>query len=151
MARFTHPSISSIGDTENGTWSIEGGTIGDGAVQPTFTGTPMFSGGYNKFDSLCHFHIDVDMDNITNFGSGQYYVKLPFPAKNNYILSDGGLHDISTSTEYQILGHVSAGSDILNLLTIVSNGKHAPFNSGVPVNLSTMDNFHIAGMYEVLI
>lgn len=151
MARFTHPTISETGDTENGTWSIEGGTTGDGAVQPTFSGAPMFSGGYNKFDSLCHFHIDVDMDNITNFGSGQYYVKLPFPAKNNYVLSDGGLHDISTSTEYQILGHVSAGSDILTLLTIVSNGKHAPFNSGVPVSLSTEDNFHIAGMYEVLI
>ena len=151
MARFTHPSISSIGDTANGTWSIEGGTIGAGSSQPTFTGPPMFSGGYNKLDSLCHFHIDVDMDNITNFGSGQYYVKLPFTSKNNYILSDGGLHDISASDEYQVLGHVTAGSDILTLLSIASNGKHVPFTKSVPVNLSTADNFHIAGTYEVLI
>lgn len=150
MARFTHPTISSIGDTADSTWIVDGGTTGAGAVSPTFNGAPMFSGGYNKFDSLCHFHIDVDMDNITNFGSGQYYVKLPFPAKNNYILSDGGLHDISANDEYQILGHVTAGSDILTLLSIASNGKHVKFTNSVPVNLSTADNFHIAGMYEVL-
>lgn len=151
MARFTHPSIGSTGETADGTWTIEGGTTGDGAVQPTFSSDPMFSGGYNKFDSLCHFHIDVDMDNITNFGEGQYYVKLPFPAKNNYILSDGGLHDISTGNEYQVLGHVSAGSDILTLLSIASNGKHVPFTHNVPVTLSAQDNFHIAGIYEVSI
>jgi hypothetical protein len=150
MARFTHPSISSTGDTTDNTWVVEGGTIGDGAVSPTFNGAPMFSGGYNRSDSLCHFHIDVDMDNITNFGSGQYYVKLPFPSKNNYVLSDGGLHDISTGDEYQILGHVNAESDILTLLSIASNGKHVPFTKSVPVNLAIADNFHIAGMYEVL-
>lgn len=150
MARFTHPSIGSVGDSSNNTWTVEGGTTGDGAVQPTFDGDPLFSGGYNRFDSICHFHIDVDMDNITSFGSGQYYVKLPFPAKNNYVLSDGGLHDISANDEYQVLGHVIAGSDILTLLSIISNGKHAPFTSSVPVNLSTADNFHIAGFYEVL-
>lgn len=151
MARFTHPGIGSTGETADGTWTIEGGTTGDGAVQPTFSGTPMFSGGYNRFDSLCHFHIDVDMDNITNFGEGQYYVKLPFPAKNNYVLSDGGLHDISTQNEYQVLGHVSAGSDILTLLSIASNGKHVHFTHNVPVTLDIQDNFHIAGFYEVAV
>jgi hypothetical protein len=150
MARFTHPTISSTGDTADNTWTIEGGTTGAGSVQPTFNGIPMFSGGYNKFDSLCHFHIDVDMDNITNFGSGQYYVKLPFASKNNYSLSDGCLHDISTNDEYQVIGHVVAGSDILTLLSIASNGKHVPFTSSVPVNLANQDSFHIAGMYEVL-
>ena len=151
MARFTHPSIGSTGETAEGTWTIEGGTTGPGAVQPTFSSAPMFSGGYNRFDSLCHFHIDVDMDNITNFGDGQYYVKLPFAAKNNYILSDGGLHDISTGNEYQVLGHVSAGSDILTLLSIASNGKHVPFTHNVLVTLSIQDNFHIAGFYEVAV
>lgn len=151
MARFTHPSIGSTGETADGTWTIEGGTTGDGAVQPTFSGTPMFSGGYNRFDSLCHFHIDVDMDNITNFGDGQYYVKLPFASKNNYVLSDGGLHDISTGNEYQVLGHVSAGSDVLTLLSIASNGKHVPFTNNVPVTLAIQDNFHIAGFYEVAV
>jgi hypothetical protein len=150
VARFTHPSISSSGETADGTWTVEGGTTGPGAVSPTFNGAPMFSGGYNLINPLCHFHIDVDMDNITNFGSGQYYVKLPFPSKNNYVLSDGGLHDISGNDEYQILGHVVAGSDVLTLLSIASNGRHVNFTSSVPVNLSTADNFHIAGLYEII-
>lgn len=147
MARFTHPAISSGGSTENNTWVIEGGTTGAGAVQPTFSGEPLFSGAWTRVEDLVFFNIDVDMDNITNFGSGQYYVKLPFAAKYNYLLSNGCVHDISTGNEYAVLGHVVAGSDILTLLTTTSNGQQNPFTSGVPFNLAVADNFHIAGTY----
>jgi hypothetical protein len=109
----------------------------------------MFSGEWLLVGKLCHFSIDVDMDNITSFGSGQYYVKLPFPSKQNYLMSDGCLHDISTGDEYAVLGHVQAGSDTLSLLTTTSNGKQNPFNSGVPVNLSQQDSFHISGTYII--
>lgn len=145
MARFTHPAIGSSGSSDAGTWEIEGGTLG---TQPTFNGAPLFSGKWTRFDNIVHFSIDVDMDNITSFGTGQYFVKLPFASKLNYLLSNGCLHDISANNEYAILGHVQAGSDILTLLTTTSNGKQNPFEDGVPVNLSTNDNFHIAGTYE---
>lgn len=145
MARFTHPALGNTASSEDGTWIIEGGTLG---TQPTFNGSPMFSGRWTRFDNLVHFSIDVDMDNITSFGTGQYYVKLPFASKSNYLLSNGCLHDISTGDEFAILGHVQAGSDILTLLTTTSNGKQNPFTNSVPVNLSTADNFHIAGTYE---
>lgn len=147
MARFTHPAIGSSASTADGTWTIEGGTTGAGATQPTFGGTPMFSGSWNRLDNVINFNIDVDMDNITSFGSGQYFVKLPFVSKYNYLLSNGCLHDISTNDEYAILGHVLAGSDILTLLSTASNGKQVHFTHNVPVNLSTADNFHIAGTY----
>jgi hypothetical protein len=125
---------------------VEGGTDG---TQPTFSGDPLFSGSYTKIGNLVHFAIDVDMDNITGFGTGQYYVKLPFAAKRNYIVSDGCLHDISANDEYSILGHVIAGSDTLTLLSVASNGKQVPFTHNVPVTLSTADNFHIAGTYQI--
>jgi hypothetical protein len=125
---------------------VQGGTSG---TQPTFSGAPLFSGSYTKIGNLVHFAIDVDMDNITSFGTGQYYVKLPFAAKRNYIVSDGCLHDISANDQYAILGHVLAGSDRLNLLSVASNGKQVPFTHNVPVNLSTADNFHIAGTYQI--
>jgi hypothetical protein len=125
---------------------VEGGTDG---TQPTFSGAPLFSGSYTKIGNLVHFAIDVDMDNITSFGTGQYYVKLPFPAKRNYIVSDGCLHDISTNDEYSVLGHVVAGSDTLTLLSVASNGRQVPFTHNVPVTLSTADNFHIAGTYQI--
>jgi hypothetical protein len=123
-----------------------GGTTG---TQLTFNGPPLFTGTYTKIGNIVHFAIDVDMDNITNFGTGQYYMDLPFKAKRNYLLSDGCLHDISTGDEYAILGHINAGSNRLTLLATASNGRQVPFEHNVPVTLSTADNFHIAGTIEI--
>lgn len=123
-----------------------GGALG---TQPTFNGTPLFSGTYTKIGDIVHFAIDVDMDNITDFGTGQYYMDLPFAARRNYLFSDGCLHDISTGDEYAILAHINAGTNRITLLTTASNGRQVPFEHNVPVTLSTADNFHIAGTYEI--
>ena len=149
MARFTHPSIWLSGSTDNGTWTIEGGTLSN--PQPTFTGDPLFTGHYSVVGNLCHFAIDVDMDNITSFGTGQYYMKLPFPANHNIILSDGCLHDDSTGNQYAILGHVVEGSDIMTLFSTASNGQHTPFSDSdnTPIKLAVADSFHIAGTFEI--
>jgi hypothetical protein len=128
------------------TFTVAGGTLG---TQPTFTGAPLFTGSYTKIGNLCHFQIDVDMDNITSFGTGQYYMTLPFPAEHNYLVSDGCLHDISASDQYSVMGHVVAGSSQLRLLSVASNGKHVPFQHNVPVTLAVADNFHVAGTYEI--
>lgn len=148
MARFTHPAIGSGGSSEAGSWIIEGGTTGAGAVQPTFDGDPLFSGRWKGLDNFVHFAIDVDFDNILTFGTGQYYMKLPYPAKSNYLFSDGCVHDISTGNDYSILAHVNAGSDIIELLSTTSNGRQVPFTDKVPFTLNVADNFHIAGNYE---
>jgi hypothetical protein len=132
------------------TYTVTGGTTG---TQPTFSGSPLFTGSYVKTGVLCHFRIDVDFDNITSFGTGQYYLKLPFPSKHNYQLSDGCLHDISTGREYPISGHVLANSDDLYLQSIDSQGNSAfniDFTYNNPVTLATADNFHVAGTYIVL-
>lgn len=123
--------------------------IGTAGTQLTFNGTPLVTGSYNRIGNIVHFAIDVDMDNITNFGTGQYYIDLPFPARRNYLLSDGCLHDISTGDEYAILGHILAGSNRLTLLSTASNGRQVPFEHNVPVTLNVADNFHIAGTYEI--
>ena len=127
-------------------FTVAGGTLG---TQPTFTGAPLFTGSYTKLGNLCHFQIDVDMDNITSFGTGQYYMTLPFPAEHNYLVSDGCLHDISANDQYSVMGHVVAGSNQLRLLSVASNGKHVPFTHNVPVTLAVADNFHVAGTYEI--
>lgn len=146
MARFTSPISLRTGSTADGTWTIEGGTLG---TQPTFSSDPLFSGEYTALDGLCRFSIDVDMDNITSFGTGQYFVKLPFASKTNLLLSDGCLHDISANDQYAILGHVNAGSDVLELYSVASNGRHVPFEHNVPVTLDVADNFHIAGTFQI--
>lgn len=128
-------------------FTVEGGTSG---TQPTFTGSPLFSGSYIRNGDLVHFQIQVDMDNITGFGTGQYYVELPFTSKYGYKFRGGCLHDISTGKDYEIGGHVAAGSSTLQLgTTDTQSGAvfDTPFTSTVPVTLSTADDFHIAGTY----
>lgn len=128
-------------------YEVEGGTAG---TQPIFNGEPLFSGSYIKTGKLVHFQIQVDMDNITNFGTGQYYVKLPFTSKYGYMFRTGCLHDFSTGREYHISGHVYAGSDTMELFTSDTQGNSLydfPFTSVEPVTLNAADNFHIAGTY----
>lgn len=127
---------------------VGGGTDG---TQPTFTGDPLFSGTYVRtVGGLVHFQIQVDMDNITGFGTGQYYVTLPFNAKYGYNFRDGCYHDISTGIDYHVSGHVFAGSNLLQLNTSVKVGgsvEDNPFTSTNPVALHAEDNFHISGCY----
>jgi hypothetical protein len=132
----------------NVAYQPSGGTDG---TQPTWTGTPI-TGSFNRFGNMVHFNIQVDFDTITSFGTGQYYLTLPFPARVPYQFRDGCLHDISTGRDYHISGHVNEDSDILELFTTDLTGQNLydfPFTPTVPVTLSTEDNFHIAGTYEI--
>ena len=150
MARFRDPRLTNLtGSSDDGSWVIEGGTLSN--PQPTFSGDPLFTGHYTVIGNLCHFAIDVDMDNILTFGTGQYYMKLPFASNHNIVLSDGCLHDDSTGNQYAILGHVVEGSDIMTLFSIGSNGQHIPFSDSdnQPIKLQTVDSFHIAGNFEI--
>lgn len=123
---------------------VNGGTLG---TQPTFNGDPLFSGSYVKHGPMVHFQIQVDMDNITSFGTGQYFVDLPFPAKYGYQVKDGCLHDVSTGRQYAIGGHVYAGESRLSLSFTNSSGQDEVFDHNSPVGLAVEDNFHIAGTY----
>ncbi len=130
-------------------YQVEGGTLG---TQPTFDGAPLFTGSYTRFGNMVHFSVNVEMDNITGFGTGQYYVTLPFSARFAYQFSEGCLHDVSTGRDYPIFGHVLPGSNQLYLKSIDAAGNTAfniPFTSTVPVTLTTADNFHIAGTYQI--
>ena len=128
-------------------FTVAGGSAG---TAPTFNGAPLFSGSYIKTGDLVHFQIQVDMDNITNFGTGQYYVDLPFPSKYGYKFREGCLHDISTGKDYEIGGHVLPGESRVTLTsTDTQSGTvfDIPFTSTAPVTLTTADNFHVSGTY----
>jgi hypothetical protein len=125
-------------------FAVVGGTL---ETQPTFTGAPLFTGSYVKHGPMVHFRIDVDMDNITNFGSGQYYMNLPFTPKYNYQFTTGCFHDISTGNQYGIGGHVFAGNVQMRLTFTNSNGQDEAFDHNSPVTLNAADNFHISGDY----
>jgi hypothetical protein len=128
-------------------FTVVGGSVGS---QPTFTGAPLFTGSYVQTGPMVHFRIDVDFDNITSFGTGQYYLDLPIPSKYNYQFASGCYHDISTERDYPIFGHVLAGESRLYLKSIDASGNTAfnvPFSSTTPVTLHAEDNFHVSGDY----
>jgi hypothetical protein len=125
-------------------FTVNGGTLG---TQPTFDGAPLFSGSYVKNGPLVHFQIQVDMNNITGFGTGQYYVDLPLVPKYGYQFKNGCYHDISTGKQYAIGGHVYAGNSQMLLSFTDSNGQDADFDYNSPITLNAADNFHIAGSY----
>lgn len=145
MSRFLNPPVVSTAvDSE---FTVSGGSLG---TQPTFSGDPLFEGSYIKIGSQVHFQIFVNFTNITSFGTGQYYLELPFEAKYPYQFAAGCLHDISTGTDYPIFGHVIAGETQMVLKSIDSHSNSAfnvPFTSTAPVTLATADNFHISGSY----
>jgi hypothetical protein len=133
--------------TDNTSFTVAGGTTGN---QPTFSGSPLFTGSYVKIGSQVHFQIQVEFDNITSFGTGQYYLDLPFTSKYSYQFSSGCLHDVSTGIEYPIFAHVTAGSNRVYLQSIDSQGNSSyqvDFTYNNPITLTVADNFHVSGNY----
>lgn len=129
------------------TYTVTGGTAG---TQPTFTGDPMFYGQYVRVGDLVHFEVHVDFDNITSFGTGQYFVSIPFPGAEAIMVRGGCLHDANTGTQYHISGHADKGTSTLQLFTTDRQGNRIydfPFEQGEPITLTTADNFHISGDY----
>jgi hypothetical protein len=125
-------------------FDVVGSTNG---TQPTFNGDPLFYGTYVKNGPVVTFQIRVDFDNITNFGTGQYCVHLPFTSRYATMIRGGCLHDDSTGKQYHIGGHVFANGDVLWLSYTASNGQDESFTHNSPINLAVEDNFHISGTY----
>ena len=147
-SRISNLERNTTGYGVNTDYQPEGGTSG---TQPTFSG-PVIFGSFNRFGNMVHFSILVDFDNISTFGSGQYYLTLPYPARVAYQFRDGCLHDDSDGTEFQMSGHVFAGEDVLwlNFADKVASGvQDALFTATTPITLTTQDSFHIAGTYEI--
>jgi hypothetical protein len=141
----SYDEVARVGDLgEDTAFAVVGGALGDA---PTFDGDPLFTGSYVKTGPMVHFRIDVDMDNITDFGSGQYYVDLPFPAKYNYHFRNACLHDVSMPRQFGLSGHVFAGESRVTLFYTDTSGQDVAFDYNSPALLTTSDNFHIAGDY----
>lgn len=148
MARFTDPNTVTVDNLDtfivDTAYTVVGGTLG---TQPTFNGAPLFTASFVRVGDLVHFRATVNMTNITSFGTGQYYMTLPFNAKYEEYIRGGHLHDASTNKFYSIAAQVTAGSNQIKLFSTASNGDEVAFTSSVPINLATADDFHVSGSY----
>jgi len=146
-SRISNLERSTTGYGINTAYQPEGGTIG--GTQPTFSG-PAITGTYNRFGNMVHFSLIVDFANITSFGTGQYYMTLPYAARVAYEFRDGCLHQ--GGNQYHISGHVDANGTQLVLSSsdkVASGVQDVPFTYNFPVTLTTTGRFHIAGTYEI--
>jgi len=144
-ARISSLERGTTGYGINVSYQPAGGTNG---TQPVFPAQDIV-GTFNRFGNMVHFQISVTFANITNFGTGRYFVTLPFVPRKEYTFSSGHLTDDSQNKLYLILGYVEADSDQLDLFYLGSQGILEDFTSQNPKALSTADSFDISGTYEI--
>ena len=111
-----------------------------------YTGTPA-TGYYIKIGKMIFFTINVNCTNVTNFGTGNYSLTLPFAPDNDYITQNGGIH--KTTNHYVIAGDLESGSTSLPLYYVSNNGTNSPMDYNHPVLLTTASKFYISGTYFV--
>jgi hypothetical protein len=133
----------------NVTYLPELGTIN--GTQPTLN-LPVAAGTYNRFGNMVHFTASIDLGGINDFGTGQYYITIPYPPKSEYAFRSGVLNDSSSSQMFQLTGGLVVGSSqmLLYLAENVANKiVDKPFTPTDPVTLTTADRFYISGTYEI--
>ena len=152
MARFTHPSIGPATITNTDINNAIGAGIEYNAVWSDttleYTGNPAI-GYYTRIGNIVFVQIDVDFDNVSDFGSGQYRVTLPFNSRFHTDAYGGSIHDQNSETRHwSIKGHLSENSDECLLWYVSASSEDKEFTFNAPVNLTTADKFHMWFMYE---
>jgi hypothetical protein len=150
---------------EQGVQGIQGpaGATG-GAIFPTPTSfTPVWSGtglaysggatgDHTVFGNQVFVNINVSFAGVTNFGTGQYSVTLPFTAAKHQDVFAGSVHDAGTPiVHWSLKGHLAAGSNVMTLWYLSAQGnklRDEAFTHNNPFTLATADEFHLAFNYE---
>jgi hypothetical protein len=128
-----------------------------------FTGSdttyPTYNSYYVKNGRMVSFNIEVDLSTVTNFGTGQYKLQLPFTPQFGFNHFSGWAWadpDVSpdTGTGHTIINADTAGvTDVLDLHYLKSaGGANSPireglFVQGTPVTLTTISKIYINGTY----
>lgn len=145
MARFTHPAF---GDTDGLTTTIKTYSPVWSATGLTYTGTPA-TGSYIKIGNWVIVQIDVNFATVTNFGTGQYSLTIPFASKYHTDVYGGSVHDITpTGTDhYSLKGHLVPSSTTVTIWDMASASKDEPMDHNSPFNLAVADRFHMSFSY----
>ena len=87
------------------------------------------------------------MSNVSNFGTGQYSVSLPFlPASGTQPVLTGRL--VLGADSYIIYAIAPVGSAIAALwYTDISNGEAAPLTGSAPISLTQSGIFSVSGSF----
>lgn len=114
----------------------------------SYTGTPT-TGSYIKIGNLVQVQIDVLFTDVTNFGTGQYSLTLPFASKYHTDVYGGSIHNITNQgiDHYSLKAHLSPTSSTMTIWNIGSSAQDQPFDHNSPFVLTTTDRFHMSFSY----
>lgn len=134
------------------------------ATGMTFTGTgttyPTYNSYYIKVGQLVSFWIQIDFTTVTNFGTGQFKVDMPFPAlasaSNHFfgwLWANPALPPDDLNGHIQIAADHISGSSQLDfhwLQATTSNPKpiiESILSQGNPITLTTVSRLYVNGTY----
>jgi hypothetical protein len=111
----------------------------------TFTGTPV-SASYAKAGAIVAVRLRILFTNVTNVGTGQYQLTLPFnPTASQTVVFTGAL--IDNQGEHVIYGRAEEGSPFITLWYPATNGQFTPLTGAAPRTLDTTTVIYISGTY----
>lgn len=108
------------------------------------------TGNYIKYGRIVHVNLNVPLNNVTNFGTGQYSITLPFTSYQHTDIWAGTIHDTNTGSFYSIKGHIDANSSVMTLWYLSTISKDEPFDFNSPFTLDNTDLFHMSFAYETV-
>ena len=133
------------------------------ATGMTFTGSgttyPTYNSYYIKSGLLVSFVIEIDFTTVTNFGTGQYKVALPFAPAFGYNHFSGWIWADPNISPDTGTGHTILNADTSGITTVLdlhylkqSGGANSPIREGLwiqgtPVPLTTISKAYINGTY----
>lgn len=145
MARFTNPVTGQ---------DLQGAFPEPTSWTPVLSGTGFTqtsnpaTGTYMRYGRMIVVNLLIPFGEVTNFGTGQYSVTLPFAASFHQDVVAGSLHNTNASAHYTVKGHLSAGSNVMTIWYISGASRDEPFDSNSPISLDTTDLFHMSFIYE---
>lgn len=130
----------------------------------SFTGTdssyPTYNSYYVKNGYIVSFWIDIALTTVTNFGTGQYKVDLPFPPHSNssnhflgWTWVDPTQAPDALNGHIQIVGDTMPGNQTMDLHWLGGDTPNPKpviehlFYQGYPVTLTTASKIYIGGTY----
>lgn len=139
--------IATIGDIANTVSDVTSYNPVWSGTGLAFTGTPAV-GSYVKVGSVVTVQIDVEFDNVSNFGTGQYSLTLPFNSRYHTDVYGGSVHDVGATTDhYSLKGHLAPSSSAMTIWSLKSSAQDEPFDNNSPMVLTTADKFHMSFTY----
>jgi hypothetical protein len=116
-------------------------------TQPVY-GAGAITGRYIKISKWCFFSVRANLSSVTNFGTGQYTLTIPFTPLQSNAFRDGGLHE-GTNHYGIMLDVTTVGGTTGKLYYPGSSGKDEPFDRNSPHVLTTSDFWYISGAYFI--